>query len=104
VESRVADQPCLDLRVLVGDVVVHDQVQVQVGRSLLVDLTQEVQELLMPMVLTHSRDHLPVGDVQRRGESRSTVSSGVVSDALDLSETHRQQRLWLFSSTHSTSA
>jgi len=45
VESGVAGQPLLDAGVFVGAVVVADQVHVQLGRDLLVDLGQELLEL-----------------------------------------------------------
>jgi len=50
----MARQPRFDLAVLVPDAVVHDQVQIQVGWRLLVDLAQEVQERLVSMVLANA--------------------------------------------------
>ena len=45
VEARMAEQPFLNKRRLVGAVVVEDEVHVEVGRNLLVDVIQESVEL-----------------------------------------------------------
>src|SRR5678815_4744769 len=45
VESRVAGEPGLDRRRLVGAVVVHDEVDIQLGRNVGFDGAQELQEL-----------------------------------------------------------
>ena len=48
-ESRMAFQPRLDSGMFVSSVVVHDQMQSQVGRCLDVDKLQKTDELLMPV-------------------------------------------------------
>lgn len=48
-EARVSPQPGFDSRVLVGPIVVHDQMQVEMGGSLRVDPFEEPDELLVPM-------------------------------------------------------
>ena len=50
VEAGLLRQPGLDLGVLVGAVVIDDQVQLQILGHLLVDLPQEAQELLVPVL------------------------------------------------------
>ena len=53
VDRAIEPQPALDASMLVGGVVVHDQVQVEFFRSLLVDALQEADEFLMS-VLRHT--------------------------------------------------
>ena len=45
VESRVAGEPGLDRRRLVGGVVVHDEMDIHLGRNVGFDGAQELQEL-----------------------------------------------------------
>ena len=53
-KARMATQPTRDTGMLVGGVVVHDQVQVQFARRLLVDALQEADEFLMETSATES--------------------------------------------------
>jgi hypothetical protein len=66
-------QPSLNLGVLVRDVVVHNQMQVQLRRSLFVDLAQEVQTFLVPLLHSNTRDHLSVGCIERGAELAAHV-------------------------------
>src|SRR5205814_9290597 len=50
VKARMAAQPTLNAWMLVGGVLIHDQVQVQSAGRLLVDPLQEASEFLMPML------------------------------------------------------
>ncbi len=49
VPARPGGQPSLDLRVTVRGVVIHDAMDVELGRHSSLDLAQKRQELLMPM-------------------------------------------------------
>ena len=49
VESGMAAHPGFDPRVLVGCVIVHDQMQIEIGRRLGVDLVEETNEFLVSM-------------------------------------------------------
>jgi hypothetical protein len=66
VEARSGRKPGPHFRMLVGRVVVHDEMNVEFGRDRGVDMLQEVQELLVAMTLSALRDHLTVGDVESR--------------------------------------
>lgn len=59
VEARMALEPGLDLRMLVGGVVVGDQMQVAPRRRFAIDLAQEFQPLLVPMPRQALADHGP---------------------------------------------
>ncbi len=75
VEAGSLRQPGLDLGVLVGAVVVDDQVQIHIFGHLLVDPPQEAQELLLPVPGLAFGDQRTGGDIQR-GEQRA----GAVAD------------------------
>ena len=60
VESFVAGEPASDLRVFVGRVVVHDEVEFLLGRGLAVNLPQELQPFLMAVFFHAGADQLAV--------------------------------------------
>ena len=93
VKARPARQPGLDLGVLVGAVVVTDQVHIQVGRDLRLDVTQEGEKFLVPMALLALGQDAAVGDVQGREQRRGAMAHIVVGDAFDAAQTHGQHRL-----------
>ena len=64
-EARVLGQPLLDVGMLVGGVVVHDQVQLQVLGRLALDQAQEFEPLLMPVPILAHRDHGAVQCIER---------------------------------------
>lgn len=68
VPARASHQPRLDLRMAVGVVVVADAMELQLRRHGLVDLAQEGEEFLVPMVRLARRKHRTVEHVQRRGQ------------------------------------
>jgi hypothetical protein len=111
VEARSSREPGPHLRMLVGRVVVYDEMCVEIGRDHGVDVLQEVQELLMAMTLSALCDHLTVRDVERGEQSRRPVPDIVVGDAFRVAQPEGQDRLrpssawiWVFSSTHNTTA
>ena len=56
-EAPMTLQPRLHVGVFVSAIVVHDQVQRDIGRKLPIQATQELQELLMPMASVALTDH-----------------------------------------------
>ena len=78
---------------LVGAVVVADQVHVQLGGNLGVDLGQELLELDGPVPAVHRRDHGAVSDVERGEQAGDAVPDVVVGAALGHARHHRQHRL-----------
>src|SRR5665811_413507 len=62
-EARMLRQPCFHRRMFMGGVVVDDQVQVVVQRHLLVDPSQELEPLLMPMPRHALADHVPAEEL-----------------------------------------
>ena len=68
-ETRMPAQPLHDLGVLVGGVVVEDEVDRLALRDCGFDRVEEADELLMPMTLHAAADHLALRHIQR-GEQR----------------------------------
>jgi hypothetical protein len=68
-EARVPVEPCADLGVFVGGVIVEDHVHRLVGWHACINGVQEADELLMPVLLHIPSDHGAIEDVER-GEQR----------------------------------
>src|SRR6267378_8707939 len=66
---------------------------IQMIRNIGFDVTQEGEELLMPMAALALREHAAVGDVERGEQGRSAVADVVVRDAFDVPQSQRQKRL-----------
>ena len=62
--SRPRAQPFSDRLGLVGGVIVHDQVDVEIGRDIAFDLAQEAQELASAMAGIAAPDDLAGGGVE----------------------------------------
>ena len=65
-EARMAGEPRLDLGMLVGGVVVLDQVDVETLGRLAVDLLQEAQPFDVRVALLRARDQLAFERIERR--------------------------------------
>src|SRR5438309_4363625 len=76
VKTRIAAQPAFDARVLAGGIVIHDQVQLKFSRCLLIDVLQEADEYLMPVLR-----HAVANDLDRKStrlnSSHSSISYAV---------------------------
>jgi len=93
-------QPGLDLRMLVGGVVVDDQVNVEIGGHRRFDCAQEAEKLLMTVAWLALRQHLPGQHVQGREQRRRSVPLVIMGHALDIAEAQRQQRLGALQRLH----
>lgn len=76
----MAGQPGPDLLVLVGAVVVDDQVNIETGRHVRVDLLQEREKLLVPVTGLAAAQDGPVGHVQGGKEGGGPVPDIIVGD------------------------
>src|SRR5690606_12926842 len=92
-EARPTGEPGLHSGVLVGPVVVADQMHVEMLGYIGLNVPQERQELLMTVLGLALRKYGAVGYVERREQRRRAVAHVVVSDALDVAKPHRQH--WL---------
>src|SRR5512139_253114 len=65
VKTRMADEPGLHLGMLVGRVVVHDEVQVEGRRNVGIEVLQKAEELLMAMARLALPEDVARENVQR---------------------------------------
>src|SRR6516162_6379651 len=65
-EALMPRQPGADFGMLVGGVIVNDQMHVPLSRGLAVDRIEKADELLMPVAAHALADDLAVEDVERR--------------------------------------
>src|SRR5437588_5086730 len=94
--TRPFDEPRADSGVFVSGIVVNDQVHIEVGRNLRVDVAQKAQELLVPMAWLALSDNAAIGHIERRKQSGGAVPIVVVGYAFDIAEPHRHHRLAAF--------
>ena len=92
-EARMFGEPLFNVRMLVGRLVVADQMQRLVLRGLPIDLTQEREPLDMPMTLLATRDDGTVKRIHRREQSRGSVALVIVRHGAGLARLHRQAGL-----------
>ena len=72
--SRPRAQPFSDRLGLVGGVIVHDEVDVEIGRDIAFDLAQEAQELASAMAGIAAPDDLAGGGVESGEQAESSVA------------------------------
>lgn len=81
---RPAGEPCSNQRCLVGRVIVHDDVYVEVGRHLSVNLLEEVEKLGGAMPLVAFADDKSRGDIERCEERSGAMTDVAVGAALGI--------------------
>ena len=86
-------EPGFHARVLVGPVVVHDEMQTEFGRSFDIDLLEEAEELLMPMTRHAVADHFAVEHAEGRKQGGRAVAFVVVRHRPTAAFLQRQARL-----------
>src|SRR5262249_52595834 len=92
-EAGMAAEPGLDLRMVVGGVVVDDDVDDLARRHLCLDGVEEADELLMAVALHTAADDLALEHVESGEERRRAVADVVVRHGFEASLLHRQARL-----------
>ena len=92
-EARMAGEPGPHLGMLVGGVVVDDDVDDLSGRDLGFDGVEEADELLMPVALHAAADHGAVEHVERGEQRRGAVALVVVGHGAGAALLHRQAGL-----------
>lgn len=100
VEARPPRQPGTHFGVLVGGVIVADQVHIEVLRNAVFDVTQEGQELLVPVAGLALGQDAAISDIQGRKERGGAVADVVVGDAFHVAQTQRQHGLGAFQGLH----
>ena len=90
-EPRPLGEPGPDERRLVGRVVVHDDVHVEVDGHALVDVVEELSELDGPVAAVRLGDHGSGLEVERCKQRRGAMPPIVVRSPFGLAGLHRQQ-------------
>ena len=99
VPARTACEPSSDLGMLVGGVVVDDEMDVELGRHIGLDVTQEGEELLMAMARFALGDDRAVKHVEGGEQRGCAVALVVVGDAFDVADPLRDGTLGLMIET-----
>jgi hypothetical protein len=86
VSARTACEPSSGLGMLVGGVVVDDEMDVELGWHVSLDVTQEGEELLMAMAGFALGDDRAVKHVEGGEQRDGAVALVVVGDASDVAE------------------
>lgn len=92
-KSRTSSKPGADRCGLVGAVVVHDQMDVQIRRNTLLDGVQKAQEFGGPVSRLRLTDDLTGGDIERSEQRRGAMTHVVVGPSLGHARRQRQNRL-----------
>src|SRR5882757_10475746 len=92
-EPGMTFQPRLHFLVLVGAVVIHDQMERNIAAKLLIEPAQELQKLLMPVALMAFADDLTLYCFQCRKQGRRSIAFVVMSHGSATSLFDRQPRL-----------
>ena len=86
-------QPLLDIGVVVGPVIVQDQVEGLPWRRVSVDGAQELQQFLVTMTRITGADHGAVEHIERREQAGGAVALVVMRHGAASPLLHRQARL-----------
>ena len=92
-EARMAIEPFADLRVLMGGIVVEDDMDGLFGRDLSLDLVEEADELLMPMLLHAAPDDLAFEHIEGGKQGGGAVALIVVGHGSGAALLEGQARL-----------
>jgi hypothetical protein len=93
VKTRMAREPRFDGGVFMRAVVIDDHVHVQILGHFGLDVTQESEELLVPMAWLALREHLAIDYIQGSKQGGCTVTVVVMRDAFEVAQSHGQHRL-----------
>src|ERR1035441_9189223 len=92
-KARVSRQPTLHFGVLMGGVVVADQVKLPVGRDGLIDQAEKLEPLLVAAPLLAQAKDLAIGRIQRGKQGGRAVAFVVVRHSRTASALQRQAGL-----------
>src|SRR5258708_13848766 len=92
-EARRARQPALDDRMLMGGVIIQNDVNALAQRNFAVDLFEKFQPLAMGVFLGSVSDDFARQVIQRGKESDGAVARVIVGLSTDMSFAQRQTRL-----------
>src|SRR3984893_13947734 len=91
--ARPFGEPCADQRCLVGGVIVHDKMDVELAWHCGLDLIQELAELGGAMATVALADNLAGGEVEGSEQRGRSMADIVMAAPRRLAGAHRQHRL-----------
>ena len=94
--ARPARQPGLNLGMLVGAVVVRDQMEVDSRGDAAVEVVKKREQFLLAMARLTQGNHFTIEGVECREQGGSAVAVVIVSYSFDIAQSHRQDRLGTF--------
>ncbi len=77
-DTRMTPNPGLHSRMVVGPVIIHDQMQIEPGRRFAVNLLEETDELLMPVTRHTVADDCAIKHAERGEQRGRTVALVIV--------------------------
>src|SRR5215471_10226050 len=86
-------QPGIDKRSFMSAVIIHDQMNFEVGRYFLVDAVEEFAKFHTPVPAMTLADYFAGGDVECGKQRCGAIAEVIVGTALSLAGPHRQNRL-----------
>src|SRR5215471_20769811 len=92
-EARMTCQPALDGRVLMGGVIIQNDVDVLAQRNFAVDLLEKFQPLAVGVFLGGVSDDFALQIIQRGKEGNRAVAVVIVGLGADMAFAQRQTRL-----------
>src|ERR1700737_1779176 len=93
VEAGMAVEPSTDRGMLMGGVIVGNDVDVEIGRGLVIDGFEKGEPLLMAMARRQSRDQLALEIVERGKQSQRAVPHVIMGLGANMPDAERQSRL-----------
>src|SRR6516225_1471061 len=93
VEARMPLQPLIDPRVFMSGVIVSNNVDVEIGRALLVDQCEKGEPFLMTMARREVGDELAVEIIERGEQGQGAVPYVIMGLGADVANAQRQTRL-----------
>ena len=98
--ARSLGEPGFDFGVLVGGVVVDDQMDIEIVGHVGIDVTQEREEFLVSVAFLALADDLAAGDVQGGEQRCGAVSDVIMRDTFDIAQAHGQHGLGAIQRLH----
>lgn len=91
--ARPLGEPCFDFGVLVGGIVVDDEMDIEIVGHVGIDMAQEGEKFLVPMALLALTDDLAASDVQGGEQCGGAMSDVIMGDTFDIAQPHGQYGL-----------
>ena len=92
-EARSLCQPESYLCMLMGGIVVHDQMNIKAFRHCLIDALEELKKFLMTVACLALRQHYAGCDVESGKEGGGAMANVIVGHSFHITKSHGQHRL-----------